>query len=220
MIEKINTSDFERVYFVGDIHGEITKLNEALHECGFNKDKDLLVSVGDLIDRGEDSLACLKLIDEPWFKCVRGNHEQMAFDAITKKTQEKFMHWVMNGGDWFIKLEDKTQAENLISKVESMPFIIEIKHQDKTVVVCHANYPTNEYEGYKPDFDDHLIWDRTRIENSIQGEGASIINGADLFVFGHTPLKQPTKILNQLYIDTGACFGKQITVVEIGDIFY
>ncbi|MGL9724118.1 metallophosphoesterase [Sodalis sp. (in: enterobacteria)] len=37
--------------------------------------------LGDLIDRGPQSEACLPLLENPWFRSVRGNHEQMACPA-------------------------------------------------------------------------------------------------------------------------------------------
>ena len=86
LIKTLNLKSEQRVFAVGDLHGEITALNEKLVEIGFNKDADLLISVGDLIDRGEDSLACLSLIhNEPWFHAVRGNHEDLMIGSIVYK---------------------------------------------------------------------------------------------------------------------------------------
>lgn len=36
-----------------------------------------MLSVGDLVDRGPDSIGCLKLLEAPWFHAVMGNHEQL-----------------------------------------------------------------------------------------------------------------------------------------------
>jgi serine/threonine protein phosphatase 1 len=217
--EIFNTSKYRFVYAIGDLHGEISKLNEALHEVGFDKSKDLLLSVGDLIDRGEDSLECLKLINEPWFKCSMGNHEKMAFDAITQKTEETLTHWAMNGGDWFLMLsdEDKKVAEELIKQAGNLPLVLEIEHKDKKIIICHADYPLDEYDRKASKIEQHLIWSRERIQRMRHGE-ASEIKGADLFIFGHTPLKEPLSVKNQLYIDTGAVFGNELTLVSFDKI--
>ena len=55
---------------------------DELKQRHFNPDTDLLIPVGDIIDRGPDSLKCLQLMQENWFYAVRGNHEQMALDAL------------------------------------------------------------------------------------------------------------------------------------------
>ena len=193
----------------------ITKLKEKLHEVGFEKSKDLLISVGDLIDRGEDSLACLRLIEEPWFTCVMGNHEKMAFDAVNEKTDESVNHWIMNGGDWFLNLDDETEAKNLINKAGKLPLIIELVNEDKLTIICHADYPLNEYKGVDfKDYEMHLLWSRERISRMKEGI-ATKIKGADKFIFGHTPLKEPLVVANQVYIDTAACFGNKLTLLQL-----
>ena len=67
-------------YIVSDIHGMYYKLLNKLDSFGFDFSKDRLFSVGDIIDRGPDSLKCVELLNEPWFFTVRGNHEQAAID--------------------------------------------------------------------------------------------------------------------------------------------
>lgn len=213
-IKIISSKKYRDIYAVGDIHGEITKLNEELHEIGFDKNKDLLLSVGDLIDRGENSLACLGLIEELWFECVMGNHEKMAFDAVNEKTTEKVNHWVMNGGDWFIRLDDKEEAERLIIKAGSLPLIIELNIDDKKIIICHADYPHDEYKRDLTGIEEHLLWSRERIGRAKDGIITNI-KGADQFIFGHTPLKEKLVMANQTYIDTGACFGNKITIIRL-----
>ncbi|EHV10027.1 phosphatase 1 [Escherichia coli DEC4E] len=55
--------------------------DEKLETIGFDTKKDLLISVGDLVDRGTENVECLELITFPWFRAVRGNHEQMMIDG-------------------------------------------------------------------------------------------------------------------------------------------
>ncbi len=80
--QRINGADWRNVWVVGDLHGCYTNLMNRLDAVGFDPAQDLLVSVGDLIDRGTENVECLDLINQPWFRAVRGNHEQMMLDAI------------------------------------------------------------------------------------------------------------------------------------------
>lgn len=214
MYKKIKASG--RIFCVGDIHGEITKFNEKLISVNFDKKSDIMLSVGDLIDRGEDSLSCLELINEPWFHCVRGNHEQMAFDAINEESDERVMHWMQNGGDWYIKLlpEDMLYAKRLIKQIDSLPYVIEINVNGTIIVICHADYPCNTYEYGKPIHKEATIWNRQRYTDS-RDNYTMEIKGADLFIFGHTPIRSAITYSNQMYIDTGAVFGKELSVIEI-----
>jgi len=55
---------------VGDIHGHFDRLQQSLDAVGFNKEKDRLFSVGDLVDRGPFSRAALHWLEQPWFYAV------------------------------------------------------------------------------------------------------------------------------------------------------
>ncbi len=68
---------------VGDIHGHFKFLTMALDKLDFNTELDRIFSVGDLIDRGPDSIDVLNWLEKPWFHAVRGNHEQMLIDCIS-----------------------------------------------------------------------------------------------------------------------------------------
>jgi serine/threonine protein phosphatase 1 len=214
---KIDHAD--RIFFVGDIHGEITKLNEKLEEVGFDKERDHLFSVGDLIDRGEDSLSCLALIQEEWFRAVRGNHEDLMINAVVNESDNHLACWLQNGSDWYFDLnqEDRMYANDLAKIAnDELPYVMEIHHRDKVIVMCHANYPSNDYTGNVSRDDLHdIVWDRSRIDNLKRNKPSEAIKGADLFVFGHTPLRSTLKVDNCLWIDTGAVFGKEMTVIEI-----
>ena len=53
-----------RDYVIGDLHGQWQALQRALGEVAFDPARDRLFSVGDLADRGPDSLRCLQIIVE------------------------------------------------------------------------------------------------------------------------------------------------------------
>jgi serine/threonine protein phosphatase 1 len=67
---------------VGDLHGHRALLEQELARIGFDPRRDRVMSVGDLVDRGPDSLATLELIEEPWFHAVLGNHELMLLNFL------------------------------------------------------------------------------------------------------------------------------------------
>lgn len=214
MKKVLKVSNDKRVFYVGDIHGEFSKLSAALAKVGFDTKKDVLISTGDLIDRGEDSLACLELITEHWFHAVRGNHEELMIRSIIDKCDNHLSCWLSNGANWYFDLnqEDRMYANDLARIASELPYVIEVNHKGKKTVVCHANYPRNSYSGEieKEDLHD-IIWDRSRIEKSCD----DVISGADNFVFGHTPLRRHTKLGNCNWIDTGAVFGKELTIIQV-----
>ena len=212
--QRINGEEWRRVLVCGDLHGCYTNLMNRLDAVSFDPAQDLLISVGDLIDRGTENFECLDLINQPWFRAVRGNHEQMMLDAVMGAGS--VLHWMQNGGSWFYNLDADQQilAKSLVSKAAALPLIIEVEKGGKKFVICHADYPHDEYEYGKPVDSQQAIWSRERISLSIDGFSSSI-SGADLFIFGQTPALQPMRIKNQLYIDTGAVFNGNLTLYEL-----
>lgn len=62
-------------YVIGDVHGCYRELNDLLKTCGY-QDGDALWFVGDLVNRGADSLAVLRMVRElPNTILVLGNHD-------------------------------------------------------------------------------------------------------------------------------------------------
>src|SRR3546814_17288249 len=71
-------------FIVGDLHGCLDLLQVELDRVGFDRAKDRLFSVGELIDRGPDSMGCLRLLREPWFFAARGNNADMLLDYASE----------------------------------------------------------------------------------------------------------------------------------------
>ncbi|QKJ87384.1 protein phosphatase 1 [Paramixta manurensis] len=209
----LNGENWRHIYIVGDLHGCRYLLDEQLVARHFDPQQDLIVAVGDLIDRGPESLACLALIDEPWFRCVRGNHEEMALNALNSGDR---MLWELNGGEWFYRLRgvELVTAKHALLRCHQMPLILHIHLEDRTVVVAHADYPAAHYAWGQEIDVQQVVWSRERIDRLQSGEGESI-SGADAFYFGHTPLQKVLHAFNQHYIDTGAVFGNSLTLEQI-----
>lgn len=213
LYQYLNGDNWRHIYIVGDLHGCRALLDGQLLAASFDPQQDLLIAVGDLIDRGPDSLGCLRLLAEPWFRSVRGNHEEMALNALLQN--EKLL-WKRNGGDWFWQLEEKErdEAQRALMQCQTLPLILHISLEARTVVVAHADYPAAHYAFEQPVDEYQVVWGRKRIHDLQRGRGETIV-GADAFYFGHTPLDQPLSGWNQHFIDTGAVFDNQLTLVKI-----
>lgn len=215
--KRVDANEYQRIFVVGDIHGKLGLLLDKLEEVNFS-DKDLLISVGDLIDRGPMSLDTLRFFranETPNIQMVIGNHEMLAIAAI--RNHRLFNDWYRNGGSWYDNLSTLEEDEvNLIllDIYENCPYIIEIDDNGYKTVVAHADYPSNQYEFGKQlnnlELED-VIWSRTRL----QFNDKTTIKGADKFIFGHTPLEEPVTVANRMYIDTGAYKTDNLTLIQV-----
>lgn len=149
-----------RDFVIGDLHGAYTVLENLLKNLNFDKTKDRLFSVGDLVDRGPKSLKCLELLYEPWFHAVLANHEQMMVEAFDGGYMGNF--WLGNGGMWGaealntwrinqssgsisqIPTDDEATLYDLLDKVRELPFLTTVsKRNGEKVHIIHAELPPN-----------------------------------------------------------------------------
>ncbi len=144
-------------------------------------------------------------------RAVRGNHEQMAMDALAS---QQMSLWFLNGGNWFIGLTDKQreQVKMMLVNCQRLPWIIELNSSTGKHVIAHADYPSDIYEWQKEVDLHQVLWSRLRLIEGQKGQG---ITGADHFWFGHTPLRHRVDIGNLHYIDTGAVFGGTLTLEQL-----
>ncbi len=78
-----------KLFIFSDVHSFYEPLMTALDAAGFEKDNPdhIIVSLGDLCDRGPDSVKVLKFINsipEDRKHCIIGNHELMMEEMITR----------------------------------------------------------------------------------------------------------------------------------------
>ncbi|XXD09157.1 protein-serine/threonine phosphatase [Klebsiella sp. R445] len=213
MYQRIDGSSWRYIWVVGDLHGCFSLLMARLRHLKFDPYQDLLISVGDLIDRGPQSAKCLGLLRCHWFLAVRGNHEQMALDA---QEQGEQMLWMMNGGQWYqaSSRAERQQVDALFVCCRQLPSIVELNCGTTRHIVAHADYPAQRYRWQQPVDEQQVLWNRQRLTDHLAGRHGAI-DGADHFWFGHTPLQQRYDSDNQHYIDTGAVFGGELTLVQL-----
>ena len=143
-----------RDFIVGDLHGCLDLLQAELTRIEFDPTTDRLFSVGDLADRGPDSMGCLRLLCQPWFFAVRGNHENMLIDYCQEVVQPYGSNvyaqtFFRNGGGWVRTLDAGSQAElrqELLSRVMSLPYVITVGEGESQFHVAHAELMTGSID--------------------------------------------------------------------------
>src|SRR5919202_7124152 len=77
-----------RTFAIGDLHGRRRQLRALLDAIPRDPERDTVVLLGDLVDRGDeipgavDEVIALKRECPERVVCLRGNHEQMLLDFI------------------------------------------------------------------------------------------------------------------------------------------
>lgn len=116
---------------VGDLHGHRALFEQVLDRVGFDPQRDRVLSVGDLVDRGPDSLATLALIEEPWFHAVLGNHELMLLERLASGSDRPRSPFVRAAcqDPWVDRAlaTDRKRLMRLVARVATLPLAIHVE---------------------------------------------------------------------------------------------
>lgn len=152
-IAKLPANNLGKDYVIGDLHGCFELLQRLLASVHFDPQQDRLFSVGDLIDRGPDSLRCLQLIAEPWFYGVLGNHEMMMINFFLSYLQNGVIQnlydtdesgFLESGGEWINAYFDIEQHimlpefTNALQSLLSLPLLLVVAEDKRRFHVIHA----------------------------------------------------------------------------------
>jgi serine/threonine protein phosphatase 1 len=182
-------------YCIADIHGCYDEFMRLLKQINFSE-TDTLYVLGDVIDRGPQSLECISYVrSRKNIICLMGNHEHLMLDFFEnsyKYNDDEFRYhdWIMNGGKQtmqqiqqnenlpagFSSDTDKRFAE-VLEWLRSLPFYVEIEVGGKEFFLSHAG--CNARKTFQKERD--YIWSREEFFKHKGLEGKH-------HIFGHTPV--------------------------------
>lgn len=193
LIRKLPNNAAGKDYVVGDLHGCFDLLEQLLAHVCFDTNTDRLFSVGDLIDRGPDSLRCLRLLTEPWFYAVQGNHELMMLDFLTPylttgklKNLEDISEtgFLEYGGDWiaaYFQPEHECMSDefnNGLAMILELPRFLVVGTDNARFHVVHAELVKSDYR-----HSGQTVWLDSDIDRWVDGEDIDI-NTLERFFWG------------------------------------
>jgi bis(5'-nucleosyl)-tetraphosphatase (symmetrical) len=117
-------------WIVGDVQGCVRELERLLAAIEFDVSRDQLWSVGDLINRGPDSLATIRLWRSLGGRGVIGNHEIYALCARSGRWPRK--------PDTLDELFSAPDADELFAWLRSLPAMVHLPGGARDVWLVHA----------------------------------------------------------------------------------
>lgn len=149
-------------YVIGDLQGCFNEFKALLDEISFDQNKDKLWLCGDLVNRGDDSLACLQFIHSIQESCyiVLGNHDLHLLaiaDGIKDLNKSDTIGDIINSPDCFELLQWlRTLPFHFLKEVETSKGKIEF-------IMSHAGIP--------PDWSkEDLIKNSNELSQHLRGE--------------------------------------------------
>ncbi len=170
-------------YFISDIHGEYGLLSRLLENLNFSA-SDRLYVLGDMIDKGDESVRTVKFLRlMENVTCIMGNHEHdflrhyrmlknngdYSEDEILERLQSRFF-------------DGKLLSWEIIKWLEGLEYYVE----GKNFVGVHAGVPLErggriaELSKVKSE---QFIYDRAFVSSKMPAVGEKCV------IFGHTPVR-------------------------------
>lgn len=214
------------IYAISDIHGAYDKYIKMLEKIKFNDD-DTLYVIGDVIDRGKDSIKILQdMMNRANVFPILGNHEIMALSVLkdlmvevtdknaesylTEELMQSYIDWTFNGGNATIQEFKKLSKEekwDIIDYLEEFTPYETIDINDKTFILVHAGL--NNFSKNKP-LNSYSLYELTFIRPDYE---VQYFDDPNIYIIcGHTPtplINGKTEIYhshNNICIDCGATF--------------
>lgn len=193
-----------KTFVIGDIHGAYRALLQCLERSGFNYEKDHLISLGDICDRGPDTKDCIdELLKIKNLTMVLGNHDFMALNWMESGTPDET--WLKKGGGATINSYGTEVPQAHISLLRNaLPYYIE-----KNKLFVHAGIELNK----KLHLQDTKVFltDRSLATTVTKyfyngNAGQSTLTTFEEVYIGHTvsPFFKPLQAAGVWMMDTGA----------------
>lgn len=182
-----------RTYLAGDIHGQYDKFKNKLDSVGFDESNDKLLFCGDLVNRGAQSLKCLRLLNERWFYPVMGNHDYRmlgtylehltgvsdanGYHQALDKMDPDERHFAKKYGAWLFSLSPNGWKElhGIMPALIDVPLSrLAITQQGHRIGVVHNDVWGDDFEamasldGSDIRVIDHLIYNRPFVKDVIK----------------------------------------------------
>jgi serine/threonine protein phosphatase 1 len=192
-------------FVVGDVHGCYYTFNEMISRY-WDKEKEVLVQVGDLIDRGKNAPQAVGLArqlnaefpGQAYF--LKGNHELEMEEHVFHGPNP---NWLRQGGAETLTQYEQSDRDfrSDMNWLSRLPLFFETGH----LFISHAGISLQAEDPFIERDPYGILWNRGPLKNI-----------GKLQIIGHTPLEKPLydPQSHAWNIDTGAVYNGYLTGVK------
>ncbi len=193
----------KRTVVIGDIHGCFDELIELLEKVQLTDD-DFVLSLGDIVDRGNKSKEVYQFFKHRNnAKVLVGNHERKHQNKVLSYAQE------------IVKVQFGNEYEEFLDWISTLDYFYET---DEAIIV-HAAF---EHDKTIQQQKEEVLSGSTSGERHLAKKYGTeqywndFYQGTKPIIYGHHIVGDTPKIKHNTYgIDTGACHGGYLTAVEL-----
>ena len=216
-------------FVIGDVHGSNKALLQVLEKSGFDKESDLLISLGDIADGWDEVPECVDtLLSIKNLISIRGNHDVWCYDWFEYGRTP--LIWTQQGGqatlDSYVRTGKMTEDSHKAFWKNQIDYHID----DENRLFIHGGW--DYMEGFPRgamlpvnagSIAKECHWDRSLLEGARSAFGDKNRKGKfkaleqfkEIYI-GHTAMNgEPKQFSNLWNMDTGAGWNGQLTIMDI-----
>ena len=234
-----------KTFVLGDIHGAAKALEQCFERAGFDMDNDVLIQLGDVVDRHDEVFECMEiLLRVKNLIAIKGNHDDWFSDFLRMDIHPR--DWTYGGLDTVrsylrhagkaevFREEGEGYTTNLLASdvpathqaffAQQRPYYVDEHNR----CFVHGGFsPRKPLEQQHPE---DFYWDRFLWQNAYEhmrllgdkehpGDIGIVPDFWEVYL-GHTPTTnwgtdQPLKAFNIWNIDTGAARSGRLTIMGV-----
>jgi bis(5'-nucleosyl)-tetraphosphatase (symmetrical) len=211
--------EIKRTILIGDIHGCLDEFDEMLKTLSYHPDKDRVILLGDLIDRGPDSVGVVRRARELNLESVMGNHEYkfLKWFRDSKQiydTQSYYSQLINEDINYIANMSTYIKLNNIIAVHAGLKPGIAISDQRKDDLLYLRYTDANR----------NFISLKKILKLGKRESGAmfwtEFWKGPESVVYGHNVHSLENPLIEEVApgvtcygLDTGCCFGGRLTAL-------
>lgn len=222
-----------KIDVIGDIHGCYDELQQLLIKLGYTStndgwshpDKRQLVFLGDLTDRGPDSLSVIRLVyqlvvKDRVAKYTPGNHCNKLFRYFLGRPV-KIQHGLETTVKECLALPHQDRQEikqQFITLYEAADLYLELPQVN--AIIAHAGIKQSLIGKQTKETETFVLYGDITGEidehsRPVRKDWAQHYKGSMWIIYGHTPVLTPRIVNRTINIDTGCVFGNALTAFRL-----
>jgi hypothetical protein len=204
-----------RLIIVGDIHGCIDEFDALIASSNYQRRRDVLLLVGDLVNKGYDSVGVVRRAMQVGALSIMGNHDAAVLAARMRVLDGDIVPSSPEYAEDPVVQLAATLPYDCFQYLDTMPHMYRIP--EFNVLVVHA--------GINPkikNFDDQNLWEVLHMRRILrdgrvidgQSTGDPWVKhwkGPETIVFGHDARAGLQQSKFAIGLDTGCCYGGDLT---------
>lgn len=200
----MSVAAIKRTIVVGDIHGCFDEFLALLRKVNWNENRDQLVLVGDIVNKGPKSVEMLEWVFmHPTVTCLLGNHEW----ALLQYLEDPYPHEQFK----YIKEHVGKDAKHIIKWIRGLP----LYYEEEDLIVVHAGLqPGKKLEKQERKIMTNIrTWDGkgADLKNPLNPPWFEFYHGPKTIVFGHWAALGLVQRGNLVCLDSGCVYGNQLS---------